>query len=186
MNGAIHRVNLYPGDSAIGFSNTYPVNSAIQLLNNWVLDSVSSDVSANSHPWCVCSTPANWKCWSTSGQSPKGKKSEILNLELGKVVRSGWKVMRCPKFPSGRTYSDDYGYWKSLYHFKAGAVNIRINFTNYLGFVISMFCQRPSWNRGNRLVCTFGGSSKLGRLKGCNQRQSLSVFWGLSWLSIDI
>ena len=94
--------------------------------------------------------------------------------------------MRCPKFPSGRTYSDDYGYWKSLYHFKAGAVNIRINFTNYLGFVISMFCQRPSWNRGNRLVCMFGGSSKLGRLKGCNQRQSLSVFWGLSWLSIDI
>ena len=186
MNGAIHRVNLYPGDSAIGFSNTYPVNSAIQLLNNWVLDSVSSDVSANSHPWCVCSTPANWKCWSTSGQSPKGKKSEILNLELGKVVRSGWKVMRCPKFPSGRTYSDDYGYWKSLYHFKAGAVNIRINFTNYLGFVISMFCQRPSWNRGNRLVCTFGGSSKMGRLTGCNQRQSLSVFWGLSWLSIDI
>ena len=33
-----------------------------------------------------------------------------------------------------------------------------------------MFCQRPSWNRGNRLVCTFGGSSKLGRLKGCNSK----------------
>ena len=50
MNGSIHRISLYPGDSAIGFSNTYPVNSTIQLLNNWALDSVSSDVPANSHP----------------------------------------------------------------------------------------------------------------------------------------
>ena len=41
MNGSIHRISLYPGDSAIGFSNTYPVNSTIQLLNNWALDSVS-------------------------------------------------------------------------------------------------------------------------------------------------
>ena len=41
INSAIHRINLNPGDNAIGFSNTYPVNSPIQLLNNWVLDSVS-------------------------------------------------------------------------------------------------------------------------------------------------
>ena len=41
MNGAIHRISLYPGDSAIGFSNAYPVNSTIQLLNKWALDSVS-------------------------------------------------------------------------------------------------------------------------------------------------
>ena len=50
MNGAIHRISLYPGDSAIGFSNAYPVNSTIQLLNKWALDSVSSDVPANLHP----------------------------------------------------------------------------------------------------------------------------------------
>ena len=41
INSAIHQINLYPGDNAIGFSNTYPVKSAIQLLNNWALDSVS-------------------------------------------------------------------------------------------------------------------------------------------------
>ena len=60
---------------------------------------------------------------------PKGKKCEILNLELGKGVTIGWKDVRCPKFPSGRTFSGDYWYWKSLHHFKAGGVNIIINFT---------------------------------------------------------
>ena len=36
MENAIHRINHYPVDSAIGFANTYPVNSAIHLMNNWV------------------------------------------------------------------------------------------------------------------------------------------------------
>ena len=27
VNNAIHRINLYPLDSAIGFPNTYPLNS---------------------------------------------------------------------------------------------------------------------------------------------------------------
>ena len=34
------------------------------------------------------------------------------------------KVVRCPKVPSGMTFSGDNGYWKSPYHFKAGAVTI--------------------------------------------------------------
>ena len=37
----------------------------------------------------------------------------ILNQELGKVVRNGYKVVRCLKFPTGRTFNGDYGYWKS-------------------------------------------------------------------------
>ena len=36
-----------------------------------------------------------------------------MNLEPGKVVRNRSKVMRHPKYPSGRTYTGDYGYWKS-------------------------------------------------------------------------
>lgn len=36
------------------------------------------------------------------------------------------------KFPIGRTCSGDYGFWKPLYHFKALAVNIMIDFTNYV------------------------------------------------------
>ena len=36
MENAIHRINHYPVDSAIGFANTYPVDSAIHLMNNWV------------------------------------------------------------------------------------------------------------------------------------------------------
>ena len=43
-NSAIHQINLYPPDSAIGFPNNfinwlviYHVDSAIQLLNNWGL-----------------------------------------------------------------------------------------------------------------------------------------------------
>ena len=53
------------------------------------------------------------------------KKSVILNLELGKVVKNGYKVVRCPKFPSRRTSSGDV-----TYHFKASgrAVNITIDF----------------------------------------------------------
>ena len=44
VDNAIHRINLYAADSAIGFLNTcpldiviYPVDSAIQRLNNWGL-----------------------------------------------------------------------------------------------------------------------------------------------------
>ena len=35
---AIHRINLYPLDSAIGLPNTHPLDSAIHLLNNRGLD----------------------------------------------------------------------------------------------------------------------------------------------------
>ena len=34
MDNAIHRINHYPVDSAIGFRNVYPVDRAIQRLNN--------------------------------------------------------------------------------------------------------------------------------------------------------
>ena len=48
LDSAIHRINLYPLDNAVGFPNTYhwivmnPVDSAIQvqLLNNWGLGPV--------------------------------------------------------------------------------------------------------------------------------------------------
>ena len=38
VDNAIHRINLYPLNSAIGFPNTYPRDGdgiAIHLLNNW-------------------------------------------------------------------------------------------------------------------------------------------------------
>ena len=41
--------------------------------------------------------------------------------------------MSCPKSPSGRTFSGDYGYWSSKHHDQ---------FYDILGFVISMFCWR--------------------------------------------
>ena len=47
------------------------------------------------------------------------KKSVILNLELGKVVKNGYKVVRCPKFPSRRTSSGDV-----TYHFKASGIDV--------------------------------------------------------------
>ena len=34
-DSAIHRINLYPLDSAIGSPNIYAVDRAIHLLNNW-------------------------------------------------------------------------------------------------------------------------------------------------------
>ena len=44
----------------------------------------------------------------------KGKKCETLSLiELKKVERNGKKAMRCPKFSVGRTFTGEYGYWKS-------------------------------------------------------------------------
>lgn len=39
----------------------------------------------------------------------KAKKCEILNLETGKAVRNGSKVVRCSKFLSGRTSSGIMG-----------------------------------------------------------------------------
>ena len=35
VDNAIHRINHYPLDIAIGFAITYPVDSAIHRLNNW-------------------------------------------------------------------------------------------------------------------------------------------------------
>ena len=34
MDNAIHRINLYPLDSAMGFPNTYLLDSARQRLDN--------------------------------------------------------------------------------------------------------------------------------------------------------
>ena len=34
LESAIHRIKIYPMDSAIGFPITYPLDSAIQRLNN--------------------------------------------------------------------------------------------------------------------------------------------------------
>ena len=34
VDGAIHGINLFPVDSAVGFPNTYPLDSTIQLWNN--------------------------------------------------------------------------------------------------------------------------------------------------------
>ena len=70
--------------------------------------------------------------YSSSGSETCQPQNEILNLEgprAGKSSEKWVKVVKCPKFPSGRTFSGDYGYWKSLYRFKAKAVNITINFT---------------------------------------------------------
>ena len=75
--------------------------------------------------------------------------------------------MRFPKFPSERTLSGDYGYWKSLSHFKkAGAVNNKFNFF----FMVPSSLMRtdtltlyPHYNyviRGPKEVCTFGGTGK--------------------------
>ena len=38
VDNAIHRINHYPLDTAIGFAITYPVDSAIHRLNNWGLN----------------------------------------------------------------------------------------------------------------------------------------------------
>ena len=61
------------------------------------------------------------------------KKSVILNLELGKVVKNGYKVVRCPKFLSRRTSSGDV-----TYHFKVSgtAVNITIDFMILLAAIL--------------------------------------------------
>ena len=35
VDDAIHRINHFPLDIAIGFAITYPVDSAVHRLNNW-------------------------------------------------------------------------------------------------------------------------------------------------------
>ena len=83
-------------------------------------------------------------------KTQKKKVCETLNQEPEKVVRNGYftkQVVRCPKFPIGRTFRGDYEYWKPVaYYFKAGAVSITI-IVYELGFVICMFYLRPSWER---------------------------------------
>ena len=45
VDKAIHWINHYPLDIAIGFAITYPVDSAIHRLNNWGLVSLSAVTS---------------------------------------------------------------------------------------------------------------------------------------------
>ena len=47
--------------------------------------------------------------WQTCQPSKRAKKCEILNLEAGKAVRNGSNVVRCSKFPSGKTSSGIMG-----------------------------------------------------------------------------
>ena len=47
---AIHRINLYPLDSAIDFPHTHPLDSAIHLLNNRGLDYIHThDIICKQH-----------------------------------------------------------------------------------------------------------------------------------------
>ena len=47
--------------------------------------------------------------WQTCQPSKTAKNCEILNLEAGKAVRNGSNVVRCSKFPSGKTSSGIMG-----------------------------------------------------------------------------
>ena len=83
-------------------------------------------------------------------------------------------------------------YWKDFqwrlwvlevtYHFNAGAVNITSHL-RVIDFVISMFFLAANLREtASQLVA----AARSGRLEECNQTGSLSVFFRLSWLSIDI
>ena len=47
--------------------------------------------------------------WQTCQPPKRAQNCEILNLEAGKAVRNGSKVVRCSKFASGRTFSGIMG-----------------------------------------------------------------------------
>ena len=97
------------------------------------------------------------------------------------------KVVRCPKFPIGRTFRGDYEYWKpGAYHFKAGAVNITIILYE-LGFVICMFYLRPSWEREQlHIWWQLQVARKASRMQSnatakrflCTE---LAIYWYLTW-----
>ena len=60
--------------------------------------------------------------------TPKRQKMrEPAEPRTGKSSEKWVKSSDMSQIPSGRTSRGDYGYWKSR-HFKAGAVNITINF----------------------------------------------------------
>ena len=80
-------------------------------------------------------------------------------------------------------------YWKDFqwvlevtYHFKAEAVNITINFTSYRFCNFYVFLAAILRETASQLLA----AASSGRLEECNQTRSLSVFFGLSWLFIDI
>ena len=71
----------------------------------------------------------------------------------GKISEKWVKSCEMSQSPCVRNFCGDYGYWKSLSHFKAGAVNITINFTievlHLLCFVGTILKQEK------QEVCTF-------------------------------
>ena len=68
------------------------------------------------------------------------------------------------------------------YHLKAGAVNVTINFTSYRFCNFYVFLAAILRGTASQLVA----AASSGRLEECNQTRWLSVFFGLSWLSIDV
>ena len=68
MENAIHRINHYPVDSALGFANTYPVDSAIHLMNNWV--------------WIPNFKPLNWFRISLQEKKPVFRNSDYRTPKI--------------------------------------------------------------------------------------------------------
>ena len=91
---------------------------------------------------------------------------------------------------SSQRNTPGYGYWKSHITLKLELCTHTCNDPFYnLGFVISMFCWRPSWNMRISKSAQLVAGTTCGRLKECNQIKATTKGFPcivLSWLFIDI
>ena len=115
-------------------------------------------------------------------QPPKGKQCESLSEpELGTVVRKGGKSREMSQISYWKGFQWRLWVLEVTCHLNAGAVNITISFTSYVCnfYVLLAAILRET---ASHLVA----AASSGGLEECNQTRLLSVFFGLSWLSIDI
>ena len=109
----------------------------------------------------------------------------LLNLRAGKSSEKWVKSHEMSQISYRRDFQ--WGLWVIGSHTSLQSCSSKHHnqFYNF-GFVISMFCWWPSWNKRNSKSAHLVVAASCGRLKECTQMHLLSDFFGLSWLCIDI
>ena len=140
--------------------------------------------------------------WSRSGSLiwdhlDQGRSDEPMNPCPEWIHRFIWSTMirmisdHWSWSGSSQRNAPGYGYWKSHITLKLELCTHTCNDPFYnLGFVIFMFCWRPSWNMRNSKSAQLVAGTTCGRLKECNQINAttkgflcieLTIYWHLAW-----
>ena len=87
-NSTIHRINLCPVVSAIGFPNSYPLDNVIYLLNNWGV-MISNEVSVT---LCIMVKSQRFFCLFTGWVNQVSHFVKVINIKIFDLFKCKRKI----------------------------------------------------------------------------------------------